>query len=582
MKKKAELLKDIFTKPMFKRLWVPAMLSSVGWALSDMADAVVVGQKLGTVGLAAISLILPIYMINCAIVHGLGIGGSTNFAKLASEGKTDEAKENYTSIVVVALILSVATAIFGNLFINPLLALLGTVKENGELFIKTKDYLQVLLYATPLFYFNNLFNYYLRNDNSEVIAGVGSLTGNIVDITCNVLFVVFFGMGTFGAALSTAIGQVVSIIIYCFGLFKKDNNLKITKISKENFKIAFRCLKTGSATSVKYLYSVVFFLVSNNALMYNPGEKGVAVFDLIQNTSYLIIYLYEGTSRAMQPIVSTYQGEHNIIGKDNIYSIGMRSGTTVGLILILFIMLCPQAICLLFGVIEPEVQELAKFALRIYVVGAFFAGLNIMNANYYQSCEEEKPPFIIETLRGAVVLLPLTIIFSLIENRDLFWLLFPLTEIITYVVFRLVKNKFTVEELDENRIFQKTIQSNVEDITKFADEADEFCESYGANMKQQYVVRMAIEEISMAIVKHGLKGSKDGYLQITILSPEDETFEIHLRDNAVTFNPFELVKDEKIDIESDFSAIGVDVIKKQAKSFFYRRYQGFNSMIIKI
>ena len=69
---------DRFTGPMYRRLWGPAMLSSLGWALSDMADAVVVGQSLGTTGLAAISLILPVYMINCMIVHGLGTAGSAD------------------------------------------------------------------------------------------------------------------------------------------------------------------------------------------------------------------------------------------------------------------------------------------------------------------------------------------------------------------------------------------------------------------------------------------------------------------------------------------------------------------------
>ena len=82
-----ELFKDDkFTVKIFFRLFSPAMLSTLGWALSDMADAVVVGQRLGSVGLAAIALILPIYMINCAIVHGFGLGGSVQYSKLLGEG----------------------------------------------------------------------------------------------------------------------------------------------------------------------------------------------------------------------------------------------------------------------------------------------------------------------------------------------------------------------------------------------------------------------------------------------------------------------------------------------------------------
>ena len=60
---------------MFRRLWIPAMLSSFGWALSDMADSVVLGQKLGTIGLATIGLILPVYMVESMLAHGIGLGG---------------------------------------------------------------------------------------------------------------------------------------------------------------------------------------------------------------------------------------------------------------------------------------------------------------------------------------------------------------------------------------------------------------------------------------------------------------------------------------------------------------------------
>ena len=86
---------DRFTARMFRGLWVPAMLSSLGWALSDMADAVVVGQRLGAVGLAAIGLILPVYMINCMFAHGLGLGGSVRYSRLLSQGKTQEAADSF-------------------------------------------------------------------------------------------------------------------------------------------------------------------------------------------------------------------------------------------------------------------------------------------------------------------------------------------------------------------------------------------------------------------------------------------------------------------------------------------------------
>ena len=217
---------DRFTARMFRGLWVPAMLSSLGWALSDMADAVVVGQRLGAVGLAAIGLILPVYMINCMFAHGLGLGGSVRYSRLLSQGKTQEAADSFHGVLALALLFSVTTAVLGSVFIDPLLALLGTRSTDGALYAATRDYLQILVAATPLFYLSNVFNYYLRNDGSQRRAGAGSVIGNLCDIALNITLVLALDMGTRGAALSTALGQIITIAIYLPGFFGQKHTLR--------------------------------------------------------------------------------------------------------------------------------------------------------------------------------------------------------------------------------------------------------------------------------------------------------------------------------------------------------------------
>ena len=114
-------------------------------------------------------------------------------------------------------------------------------------------------------------------------------------------------------------------------------------------------------------------------------------------------------------------------------------------------------------------------------------------------------------------------------------------------------------------------------------ELEAFCEVWGADMKQQMFSTMTVEELGMAILKHGFQGRTDGYLQLTAIMDEGGVLELHLRDDATTFNPFALdtsraSRDEAFDMDG----MGVLVIKKRAKEFFYRRYQGFNTLIIKI
>ena len=576
--------KDSFTGRMFRGLWIPAMLSSLGWALSDMADAVVVGQKLGTVGLAAISLILPIYMINCMFAHGFGLGGSVRYSRLLSQGKPQEAADSFHGVFWLALAFSAATAVLGSVFMGPLLALLGTRPADGALYTATKDYLQILVAATPLFYLSNILNYYLRNDGSQRRAGVGSVTGNISDITLNILLVLVLDMGTRGAALSTALGQIITICIYLPGFFSKKHTLRFALPGRRWAAPALSTLKAGMATSVQYLYQMIFFLVCNNLLIRLGGETAVAVFDVIQNTSYLILYMFEGTGRAMQPILSTYQGERNRQGKRNAVRLGFTAGLAVGGALIAFAELWPRGMCLLFGIAGSASEALACTALRLYGAAALFAGINILLCNYYQACENEKPSFLLETLRGAALLIPLTFVCYRLGLQH-FWLLFLLTEAGSLAVFLLlgIGGRYKKAELPEERIFQRTILSNAADVMDVSRELEAFCEGWGAGMKQQMLATMTVEEIGMAILKHGFQGRTDGYIQLTAIMKENGQLELHLRDDATTFNPFDMETSRASkDGEFDMDSMGVLVIKQRAKDFFYRRYQGFNTLIITI
>ena len=560
------------------------MLSSLGWALSDMADAVVVGQRLGAVGLAAISLILPVYMVNCMFAHGLGLGGSVRYSRLLGEGRTAEAADSFHGVFGLALLFSVATAVLGSVFIEPLLALLGTRPADGALYTATKDYLQILVAATPLFYLSNILNYYLRNDGSQRRAGVGSVAGNLCDIALNVFLVLVLDLGTRGAALSTALGQIITICIYLPGFFGKKHTLRFALPRGRWLVPALSTLKAGMATSVQYLYQMIFFLVCNNLLIRLGGETAVAVFDVIQNTSYLILYLFEGTGRAMQPILSTYQGEHNRQGKKNAVRLGFTAGLAAGGALIIFVELWPVGMCLLFGIAGSPSEVLACTALRLYGAAALFAGVNILLCNYYQACENEKPSFLLETLRGVVLLIPLTFVcYALGLQR--FWLLFLLTEAGSLAVFLLlgISGRYKKAELPEERIFQRTILSNASDVMDVSRELEGFCEAWDAAMKQQMLATMTVEEIGMAILEHGFQGRTDGYIQLTAIMQENGELELHLRDDATTFNPFDMdTRRASQDGDFDMDSMGVLIIKKRAKEFFYRRYQGFNTLIIRI
>ena len=591
------LVKDRFTTAMFMRAWVPALMSSIGWSLSDIADAVVVGQHLGTVGLAAISLILPIYMLNCMVAHGLGIGGASRYAVYMSQGKRDAARKNALGIYLLGLIFSVATAGLGLIFLTPLIGLLGTTPADGALFESTRAYLRIQLMATPLFYFANLFNYYLRNDGQQRRAGTGSLVGNLCDIALNVVLVLIVKMGTGGAALATALGQIISIGIYLPGVLRKGGCIGFStkglkaergegkkELIAELLRRGLARMRSGLSVSIQYLYQMIFFLLCNNLLMRIGGERGIAVFDVLQNTSYLILYLYEGTARAMQPVASTYYGERNSPGLHNLIQIGFTAGIGVGSLVILICEIWPMGLCHLFGIAGSGAEALACRAIRIFGGGAFFGGLSILLCNWFQALDLHRHSLILETMRGLAVLIPATILCSLMGLEN-FWWLFPITEVLSLglmvaiIQFQLKRGYTPLKTIPEEQVFRRTILSTNTDVGQTSEALEEFCDRWEATPRQKFAVMNTVEELGLAILKHGFRGRKDGYIQVTVLVDKKGQFELHMRDDATAFNPFEL-KGGDIRVSEDLDATGILMIRKQAKSFFYRNFQGFNNLII--
>lgn len=574
--------KDTFTPRMFRRLLVPSLASSLGLAFADMADAVVVGQRMGAVGLAAISLSLPLYMVLNVFMHGLGLGGSVRYSQLLGEGKSQQAVDCFNRVMQAGLAVSVLIAAVVNLFPQTVLGLLGTTPADGALYSASRSYLCIIALGAPLFFLNYMLNYFLRNDDNQRLASAGFLLGNATDILFNIVFVLGMDMGTVGAAAATLIGLLTSVLCYLPGLFSKNHILRFA-VTKPDMCQTFSCFKTGLATSSQYIFQMLFLLIANNVLIRMAGENGVAVFDMVQNASYLILYLYEGTAKAAQPLISTLYGEKNNTAARRTLSLGLRWGIIAGGAATVLICLFPGIICGVFGLHGAELRALGALALRLFGLGSTFAGVSIILESYYQSVNEERSAFVIAFLRGCAVLLPCTVVFSFLPLA-VFWGLYPVTEVLSLALF-LAWRRLTRQEgaADAAPVYHLTIHNNNEDITELTTGIEAFCEQCEASPRQQYFVTMAAEEVCMVIISNAFGDMDDGEIQVTLVALENKDFELHIRDNATFFDPFSLQTGRIGGKEQvDMDAMGMLVIKQQAKEFFYRQYQGFNTLVVRI
>ena len=572
--------KDYFIPKMYRRLLVPSVFSSLGFAFADMADALVLGNRIGAPGLAAVSLCLPVFMMINLFMDALGLGGSIRFSQKIGEGIENDAVDCFNRIWRTVLAIGLFIGLIANVFSRQVLNVLGTSPEDGILYEASEIYMRVISMGSPLLMLNIVFSNFLRNDNNANLAAKGFLIGNATDIILNIVLVLCFNLGTVGAASATVIGSAVAVCIYIPGFCgKKANTLKFKKV-KYDFGEVYDCFKNGFSTSVHQVYSFIFFLAVNRMLMNISGENGVAVFEIVYSVSFLIVYLINGASEAAQPLISTFSGEHNEKDCEYVLKLLKKYGLLISGTAALIVFAFAENITQIFGINEALIDN-ASYAVRIYCMGFAFVGLNTMYETYYQAKEVPKPSMFISTMRGLVVALPCMLFLSFGGER-LIWLMFPVTELITLLMFLAYKKKCVKnqEYFDEERILRITLKNDMEDLNELLEKSRAFCEKWNADATQQYYVALVIEELCTSIVRNATKTVKDSRIRVTILATEGNDFTINILDNAVKFNPFNLgIKQNE---EVDFDEVSIRMVKSKAKSFMYRRSNGFNSLVVKL
>ena len=494
------------------------------------------------------------------------------------------AKAHFNRMLQAALAVSILVAILGNLFLPQILYCLGATAEGSALYEMSYIYAKILISAAPLFFINFLLYYFVRNDDNQKLASIGFIVGNVLDIALNYVFVILLDFGVAGAIWSTVIGQVVSILIYLPHLFMKHNILGLQAVRPCGREV-FKSFRTGLSTSNQYLFQFLYILFANNILMRTGGAGGVAIFDVVLNTSYIALCLYDATGATLQPLISTFTGEKNKAAVSRVFKLSLRWGMGLSAVLILAIGIYAENICGFFGLRENI--PLGVYALRLTCIGAVFAGVSLIVSAYYQSAGQVKWSFGIGLLRNCIVLLPLTVIFGLLGVQN-FWWAFPVTEMASLFVWavwrRAGKSKSADGSIDKTRIYSRIIENKNEDISTLISEVEEFCDKWKADVKQSYYMTMTVEEICQAIINNAFDGDGGEYIQLTLIAGENGMFELHIRDNAITFNPFDMIT-KKVDIddsERDLDSLGILIIKNKAQDFFYRRYQGFNTLTVKV
>ena len=211
MKGNFDLLNDDIKKVFLKYL-MPSVGGMLGISLYVLGDTLLVGRGLGSSGLAALNISIPILNIFSGLGLLLGVGGATIVSILRGQGKDEDTNEVFTTSFIIALVMGLLITIFGLIYLEEFAIFLGATK--GKILNMSTEYLRLLIMGSIFFVINSFLIIFVRNDNAPKLVMIAMLTSSISNVILDYIFIFIFDLGMMGAGLATVLSPIISLFIF--------------------------------------------------------------------------------------------------------------------------------------------------------------------------------------------------------------------------------------------------------------------------------------------------------------------------------------------------------------------------------
>lgn len=409
-------------------LGIPTTISMLITNIYNMADTYFVGT-LGESQQAATGILFTLQAIIQAIAFMLGQGSGTMVSKALADQNEEEASEYVSTAFFTGLTIGSVLMIGGLLFLSPFMRLLGS---SETILPYAKQYGFCVLITSPIMIASFILNNNLRYEGKAFYAMIGLVTGGLLNIFGDYLFVIILEMGVFGAGLATALSQVVSFLILLY-FFRKmaQSKIRISSISKK-LSVYGTISRVGFPAVIRQgLSSISSGLLNNLTRPY--GDAAIAAMSVVNRFSAFIMCVGLGIGQGFQPVASfNYQAkEYRRVKK--------------GLLVTMAIGFCFISCLAIPGIIFAEevihlfqkseqVKEIGVFALRCSCIGTVFLAFSVPVNMLYQSIRKAGISSFLSMLRSGLMFIPTLIITTHFLGMIGIQISQPLADILTGMV----------------------------------------------------------------------------------------------------------------------------------------------------
>ena len=344
--------------------------------------------------------------------------------KKMGEQKPKEATEDFTFLILVNVVVGLIMTMLGYSLME---TIFGSMGLSPEVAGYCTSYLsRYLLFTIPILLMNN-FTLYMIASEKATLSLICSVSGGVLNIVLDYVFIGLLNMGISGAAIATGLGYSVTAVVGLFVFSRKKSLLHFTKPAFR-FRVLANAATNGCSEMATALVTGIITMMFNGTMLHYVGEDGVAAVTIIMYVLMFASSLYTGYSYGVAPMLSYYYGEKNNEKLKKLVSTSLKVIAVLSLATAAASFAATKPLVSIFARPDNPVYELAVTGNRICTLALFFIGFNIFASGMFTALSNGIVSAILAFSRSFVFMLITMLILPAVLGVNGIWLATPAAE----------------------------------------------------------------------------------------------------------------------------------------------------------
>jgi putative MATE family efflux protein len=419
---------------LFLSMALPMILGMLINGLYNIVDAIFVTRGVGSLAIGGISIVFPMQMLIFAFAAVLGSGAASIVSRKLGAKDDDGARHTAQTALTFSIVFAVILTVLVLWAMEPILRLLGVT---DALWDYSVDYLMPILFATPIAIVGAVFSDLLRAEGKMQFMMMVMLTGSVMNIILDPIFIFVLNMGVQGAAVATVIAQTLSLMLAMSFYLRGKTTIHLTlRDWTIDWKVLGPVIALGLPFFISHAGTSFMIGMTNNALAQVGGEAAdiyISAYGLVGRVIMFVILPLVGIMIAFQTIAGYNYGAQNFDRVSKIVRLGLTTATVICASVSIIMITVPQLFLGIFTS-DPVLLEKAMSISRLVFAAFSLAGMTFIITGYFQATGHARMALIASSARVYFILLPALIILPRLLGIDGIWFAFPLADACAFLL----------------------------------------------------------------------------------------------------------------------------------------------------